>query len=240
MTGAPPGSLRQPLPSVVVLISGRGSNLRSIVDAAPPCRFAAVISNRPQAGGLAFARERGIPTEVVDHTDHAAAADPRAAFDAALMQAIDRHQPALVVLAGFMRILTAGFVDHYAGRMVNIHPSLLPSYAGLHTHRRALADGVRVHGCTVHFVTSTLDSGPIIAQAAVPVHADDTEDTLAARVLEQEHRLYPQAVRWFAEERLRIDGNHVRLLPAPGVPLPTPAGALVAPALDRPEASDGQ
>jgi phosphoribosylglycinamide formyltransferase-1 len=222
------------LPSVVVLISGRGSNLRAIVESAPPCRIAAVISNRPGAGGLAFAREHGIATEVVDHTAWAGAADPRAAFDAALMQAIDRHRPALLVLAGFMRILTPGFVDHYAGRMINIHPSLLPSYPGLHTHQRALEDGVRLHGCTVHFVTSTLDSGPIIVQAAVPVHPDDTEDTLSTRVLEQEHRLYPQAVRWFAEGRLRIDGNRVRLLPAT-TPAPAEqarAAALVVPALD--------
>ena len=222
------------LPSVVVLISGRGSNLRAIVESAPPCRIAAVISNRPGAGGLAFAREHGIATEVVDHTAWADAADPRAAFDAALMQAIDRHRPALLVLAGFMRILTPGFVDHYVGRMINIHPSLLPSYPGLHTHRRALEDGVRLHGCTVHFVTSTLDSGPIIVQAAVPVHPDDTEDTLSARVLEQEHRLYPQAVRWFAQGRLRIEGNRVRLLPAT-TPVPAEqarAAALVAPTLD--------
>lgn len=239
MTGGRTTPAGPPLPAVVVLISGRGSNLRSIVDAAPPCRFAAVISNRPQAGGLAFARERGIPAEVVDHEGFAGAADPRAAFDAALMQAIDRHQPALVVLAGFMRILTAGFVDRYAGRMLNIHPSLLPSYPGLHTHRRALADGVRLHGCTVHFVTSTLDSGPIIAQAAVPVHADDTEDTLSARVLEQEHRLYPQAVRWFVEGRLRIEGTRVRLLPPAGGALPAPSGALVAPPLDAQGVRDG-
>jgi phosphoribosylglycinamide formyltransferase-1 len=222
------------LPSVVVLISGRGSNLRAIVESAPPCRIAAVISNRPGAGGLAFAREHGIATEVVDHTAWAGAADPRAAFDAALMQAIDRHRPALLVLAGFMRILTPGFVDHYVGRMINIHPSLLPAYPGLHTHRRALEDGVRLHGCTVHFVTSTLDSGPIIVQAAVPVHPDDTEDTLSARVLEQEHRLYPQAVRWFAQGRLLIDGNRVRLLPATTAVSAEQerAPALVVPTLD--------
>jgi phosphoribosylglycinamide formyltransferase-1 len=219
-------------PSVVVLISGRGSNLRSIVESNPPCRIAAVISNRPDAAGLAFARMHGIATEVVDHSAFAAAQDPRAAFDAALMQAIDRHQPALVVLAGFMRILTARFVDHYDGRMINIHPSLLPAFPGLHTHRRALAEGVRLHGCTVHFVTSTLDSGPVIAQAAVPVHPDDTEETLSARVLVQEHRLYPQAVRWFAQGRLAIDGNRVRLAGAKDGHAPADGGALVVPPLD--------
>ena len=232
----PPALASHAPASVVVLISGRGSNLRAIVESAPPCRIAAVISNRPDAGGLAFARAHGIATEVVDHTSYAGAADPRRAFDAALMQAIDRHQPALVVLAGFMRILSAGFVDHYAGRMINIHPSLLPSYPGLHTHRRALADGVRLHGCTVHFVTSTLDSGPIVVQAAVPVQPDDSEASLSARVLEQEHRLYPQAVRWFAEGRLQIDGARVCVRPAAGrlagTGASTAGGALVAPALD--------
>ncbi|MCE2948563.1 MAG: phosphoribosylglycinamide formyltransferase [bacterium] len=219
-------------PSVVVLISGRGSNLRAIVESQPPCRIAAVISNRPDAAGLAYARGHGIATEVVDHGAFAAADDPRAAFDAALRQAIDRHQPALVVLAGFMRILTAPFVDHYAGRMINIHPSLLPAYPGLHTHRRALAEGVRLHGCTVHFVTSTLDNGPIIVQAAVPVHAGDTEDTLSARVLVQEHRLYPQAVRWFVQGRLSIEGSRVRLAPPAGSPVPAQDGTLVVPPLD--------
>jgi len=232
-----PGIESAALPSIVVLISGRGSNLRAIVESAPPCRIAAVISNRPDAGGLAFARAHGIATEVVDHTTFAGAPDPRVAFDTALMQAIDRHRPQLLVLAGFMRILTAGFVDHYAGRMINIHPSLLPAYPGLHTHRRALQDGVRLHGCTVHFVTSTLDSGPIVVQAAVPVDADDSEDTLSARVLEQEHRLYPQAVRWFAEGRLRIDGARVHVLPSPDADTVVVAAAndraLIAPALDR-------
>jgi len=219
-------------PAIVVLVSGRGSNLRAIVESGPPCRIAAVISNRPDAAGLDFARAHGIATEVVDHTAFATAADPRAAFDAALMQAIDRHDPALVVLAGFMRILTAGFVDHYAGRMINIHPSLLPAYPGLHTHRRALADGVRLHGCTVHFVTSALDSGPIIVQAAVPVHPGDTEDSLSARVLVQEHRLYPQAVRWFTQGRLEIDGGRVRLGGATEGCAPAAGDALVVPPLD--------
>jgi phosphoribosylglycinamide formyltransferase-1 len=181
-------------PSVVVLISGRGSNLRSIVESNPPCRIAAVISNRPDAAGLAFARMHGIATEVVDHSAFAAAQDPRAAFDAALMQAIDRHQPALVVLAGFMRILTPGFVAHYAGRLLNVHPSLLPAFTGLHTHRRAIEAGCKFAGATVHQVTAELDHGPILAQAVVPVLPGDDEATLAARVLTQEHLIYPQAI----------------------------------------------
>ncbi|MCQ9374227.1 phosphoribosylglycinamide formyltransferase [Methyloversatilis sp. XJ19-13] len=192
--------------SVVILISGRGSNMRSIVDAGLPADIRAVISNRPDAAGLAYARDRGIATEVVDHTAYA----DRAAFDAALAACIDRHAPALVVLAGFMRILTPGFVEHYRGRMINIHPSLLPAFTGLHTHRRAIEAGCRVAGVTVHFVTGELDGGPIIAQAAVPVLAGDTETTLAARVLVQEHLLYPQVVRWFVDGRLALrDGRAV-------------------------------
>jgi phosphoribosylglycinamide formyltransferase-1 len=220
--------------AVVVLISGRGSNLRAIVQSDPPCRIAAVVSNRPDAAGLEFARAHGIATEVVDHTVFATEDDPRAAFDAALMRTIDRHQPGLIVLAGFMRILTPAFVDHYRGRMINIHPSLLPAFAGLHTHRRALAEGVRLHGCTVHFVTAALDSGPIIVQAAVPVHPEDTEDALSARVLAQEHRLYPQAVRWFVQGRLSIAGTRVRLAPAAGAHAHAHAAgtALVVPPLD--------
>ncbi|MDP2869424.1 MAG: phosphoribosylglycinamide formyltransferase, partial [Methyloversatilis sp.] len=160
----------------------------------------------PDAAGLAYARDRGIATEVVDHTAYA----DRAAFDAALAACIDRHAPDLVVLAGFMRILTPGFVEHYRGRMINIHPSLLPAFTGLHTHRRAIEAGCRVAGATVHFVTGELDGGPIIAQAAVPVLAGDTELTLAARVLVQEHRLYPQVVRWFVDGRLALhDGRAV-------------------------------
>jgi len=195
------------LPRVVVLVSGRGSNLRAIVADRPPCEFAAVISNRPQAAALDFARASGIPAQVVDHRDFA----DRTAFESALAAAIDAHRPALVVLAGFMRILGDAFVRRYEGRMINIHPSLLPAYTGLHTHRRALADGVRLHGCTVHFVTPALDCGPVIAQAAVPVLEDDDEDSLAARVLVQEHRLYPQALRWFVEGRLVIEGARVRV-----------------------------
>ncbi len=188
--------------SIVILISGRGSNMEAIVRARiPGVRIAAVISNRPAASGLAFAREHGIATAVVDHTAHA----DRASFDAALAECIDAHAPDLVVLAGFMRVLTDGFVRRYEGRLLNIHPSLLPAFPGLHTHRRALEAGVKVHGATVHFVTAELDDGPIVVQAVVPVRADDDEATLAARVLAQEHVIYPQVVRWFAEDRLSFD-----------------------------------
>ncbi|MBK7469373.1 MAG: phosphoribosylglycinamide formyltransferase [Betaproteobacteria bacterium] len=193
--------------NIVVLISGRGSNLAALLDAKLPATVAAVISNKADAAGLALARAHGIPALVVAHRDYAS----RDAFDAALAAAIDRHAPALVVLAGFMRILTPGFVGRYAGRLINIHPSLLPSFTGLDTHRRALAAGVKIHGCTVHFVTPELDHGPIIAQAAVPVLEDDTEVTLAARVLAEEHRILPQAVRWFAQGRLVIFDGRVRV-----------------------------
>lgn len=187
--------------SIVILISGRGSNMEAIVAAnIENARIAAVISNRPEAPGLGFAAGRGIATAVVDHKMFAS----REAFDQALAREIDRHGPDLVVLAGFMRVLSDDFVRHYEGRMVNIHPSLLPAFTGLHTHRRALEAGVRVHGATVHFVTPTLDCGPIIAQAVVPVLPDDDEATLARRVLVQEHLIYPQAVRWFVDGRLSI------------------------------------
>ena len=194
--------------SIVILISGRGSNMEALLAAvasgALPVRIAGVLANRPDAQGLETAAAQGVPTGVVDHKQFA----DRAAFDAAMTEAIDRFAPDLVVLAGFMRILTDGFVRHYAGRLVNIHPSLLPSFPGLHTHRRALEEGVRIHGCTVHFVTPALDHGPVIVQAAVPVLDDDDEASLAARVLAQEHQVYPLAVRWFAEDRLRlIDGR---------------------------------
>ena len=178
--------------SIVILISGRGSNLQALLDAGLPCRIAAVISNRAAAEGLAIAKARNIPTVVVDHRDYS----DRAGFDSALASSIDEFHADIVVLAGFMRILTDAFVAHYQGRLINIHPSLLPAYGGLHTHARALHDGVRIHGCTVHFVTSSLDNGPIIIQAAVPVMDDDTEQTLAARVLRAEHRIYPQALHW--------------------------------------------
>jgi phosphoribosylglycinamide formyltransferase-1 len=210
--------------SVVILISGRGSNMRSIVEAGLAANVRAVISNRPDAGGLAYAREHGIATAVVDHTQH----PDRAAFDHALAQEIDRHVPDLVVLAGFMRILTPGFVEHYAGRMINIHPSLLPAFTGLHTHRRAIEAGCRIAGVTVHFVTGELDGGPIIAQTAVPVLAGDDEATLAARVLAQEHLLYPRVVRWFLEERLTLQHGRAVLRDEA-----TPAaGALTAPGAD--------
>ena len=186
---------------IVVLISGRGSNMQALFEAGLPATFSAVISNVPGAAGLAAAQTRGIATAVVDHKQHA----DRASFDSALCAEIDRHDPELVVLAGFMRVLTEPTVRRYAGRMLNIHPSLLPSFPGLHTHRRALEAGVRIHGCTVHFVTPALDHGPIVLQAAVPVHPDDSEDALAARVLEQEHRIYPEAVRWFCERRIEIE-----------------------------------
>ena len=170
-------------------------------------RIAAVLSNKQDAKGLAIAQEQGIATQVLDHKAYAS----REAFDAALAQAIDACEPALVVLAGFMRILTPGFVDHFAGRLVNIHPSLLPAFTGLHTHQRAIDAGCAVAGCTVHFVTAELDHGPIVAQAVVPVLPDDTADTLAERILAQEHQVYPQAVRWFVEDRLTIDGLAVRV-----------------------------
>jgi len=184
--------------NIVILISGEGSNMKAIVGAAQredwprrlEARVAAVISNQAAAAGLAHARDHGIPTEVVEHRGFAS----REAFDAALAAAIDRYQPALVALAGFMRILTPGFVAHYAGRLVNIHPSLLPAFAGLNTHQRALDAGCRFAGATVHRVTPELDHGPILAQAVVPVLPEDTADALAARVLTQEHLIYPRAV----------------------------------------------
>jgi len=193
--------------SIVILISGRGSNMEALLDARLPARIAAVISNNPQARGLGTAQSRGIATAVVDHR----AFPDRTAFDAALAAEIDRHRPDLVVLAGFMRILTEPFIARYRGRLINIHPSLLPTFTGLHTHRRALAAGARVHGCTVHFVAPEVDSGPIIAQAAVPVLPGDTEEQLAARVLAEEHRIYPQAVRWFIEGKVKLEDGQVRI-----------------------------
>jgi len=192
--------------SVVILISGRGSNMEAIVRAGLPVKVAAVISNRADAAGLKFAAQAGIPAKVVDEREFSS----RGAFDVALEAAIERHSPDLVALAGFMRILGVDLVRHYLGRMVNIHPSLLPAFPGLHTHRRALQEGVKLHGCTVHFVTPQVDHGPIIAQAAIPVRAGDTEVTLAARVLQQEHRIYPLAIRWFVEGRLAVENGIVR------------------------------
>ena len=191
---------------IVVLISGRGSNMQALIDAGLP--VSAVISNRADAGGLAIAAGRGIATRVVEHRRYAARED----FDAALGAEIDRFAPRLVALAGFMRVLTPAFVARYRERLFNIHPSLLPAFPGLHTHEQALAAGVKVHGCTVHFVTADLDHGPIVVQAAVPVRAGDDPETLAARVLRQEHVIYPRAVRWFLEGKLALGngGVHVK------------------------------
>lgn len=197
--------------SIVILISGRGSNMLALLDAVAsgelPVRVAGVIANRPQAEGIQLAAARGIPTAIVDHRQFA----DRDAFDMALADRIDAFAPDLVVLAGFMRILTDVFVARFTGRLINIHPSLLPAYPGLHTHQRALEDGVRVHGCTVHFVTPALDHGPIIIQAAVPVLDGDDEATLAQRVLAEEHRVYTLAVHWFIEGRLTIRDGRVQV-----------------------------
>ncbi len=212
--------------NIVILISGRGSNMEALIAARDagslPVNIAAVISNRPDAQGLETAARAGIVTHYIDHKAFAG----REAFDAALAECIDGFSPDLVVLAGFMRILSEGFVRHYEGRLMNIHPSLLPSFPGLHTHQRALDEGVRIHGCTVHFVTPTLDHGPVIIQAAVPVLDSDNEASLAARVLRQEHRVYLQAVRWFAEGKLALDNGRVRL--AAGL---AESSALISPVL---------
>ena len=209
--------------NVVVLISGSGSNLQALIDSVAhdgnPARIAAVICNRAGAFGLERAKQAGIATELLDHKQF----DGREAFDAALIQAIDAHQPDLVVLAGFMRILTPGFVQHYAGRLLNIHPSLLPKHKGLHTHQRAIEAGDSEHGCSVHFVTEELDGGPLVVQAVLPVMADDTAESLAHRVHQQEHQIYPLAVRWFAEGRLRLGAQGAML---DGLPLPA-SGHLI-------------
>jgi len=198
---------------LVILISGRGSNMEAIVRACSreqwPAQVAAVIANRPDAAGLAFAASQGIATAVVDHRQF----PDRDSFDAALAREIDGFAPDLVVLAGFMRVLTPGFVDRYAGRMLNVHPSLLPSFPGLKTHQQALDAGVRLHGASVHFVTSQLDHGPIVIQSAVPVLDGDDAAALAARVLTTEHVIYPRAVRWFVEGRVALDGLRVTLTP---------------------------
>lgn len=192
---------------VVVLLSGRGSNLEAIVKARLPIEIVAVISNQAAAAGLAFARSQGLHALALNPADYA----DRESFDATLADEVARHTPDLVVLAGYMRILSAGFIARFEDRLLNIHPSLLPAFPGLKTHQRALAEGVKIHGCTVHFVTPQLDHGPIVIQAAVPVLQSDTADTLAARVLQQEHRIYPQAIRWFAEQRLIKNGDLVNL-----------------------------
>lgn len=191
--------------SLVILISGRGSNMQALIEAHLPVKIAAVISSNPEAGGLEIARMHSIETRVVDQKAY----PDRATFDTALAEKIDSFQPDLVALAGFMRILGDKFVEHYHGRLMNIHPSLLPAFPGLDTHTRALKAGVKIHGCTVHFVTPQVDHGPIITQAAVPVLPDDTSKTLSARVLQQEHRIYPEAIRWFLEDRLQLSHNHV-------------------------------
>ena len=197
--------------NVVVLLSGTGSNLQALIDSTrtgdSPVRIAAVISNRSDAYGLQRAKDAGIETRSLDHK----AFEGREAFDRALVELIDAFNPQLVVLAGFMRILSADFVRHYEGRLLNIHPSLLPKYKGMHTHQRALDAGDREHGCSVHFVTEELDGGPLVVQAVVPVESDDSAQTLAQRVHTQEHRIYPLAVRWFAEGRL-ILGDQGALL----------------------------
>lgn len=191
--------------SLVILISGRGSNMQALIEARLPVKIAAVISSNPEAGGLEIARMHSIETRVVDQMAY----PDRVTFDTALAERIDSFQPDLVALAGFMRILGDKFIEHYHGRLMNIHPSLLPAFPGLDTHTRALKAGVKIHGCTVHFVTSQVDHGPIITQAAVPVLPDDTSKTLSARVLQQEHQIYPEAIRWFLEDRLKLSHNHV-------------------------------
>lgn len=205
-----------PLLPVVVLLSGRGSNFKAILDAIDndglPVRVGAVISNRSDAKGLDYARQAGIQTYALNAEDY----PDRDSFDQAMLAIIDSCDPALVVLAGFMRILTSGFVQHYRGRLINVHPSLLPDFRGLNTHQRVLEAGARQHGASVHFVTEELDSGPVVLQAMICVHPDDTSETLAARVLAEEHRIYPQVLRWFAERRLDwnngqvlLDGKHL-------------------------------
>lgn len=222
---------RSPLP-VVVLISGGGTNLQALIDGQArgvlPITIRAVVSNVPGAGGLERARAAGIPAVTLDHRAFAARAD----YDQALQASIEDFAPGLVVLAGFMRILTPAFVLAYRGRLLNIHPSLLPAFRGLHTHRRALAAGVREHGATVHFVTEELDGGPGILQAVVPVLPDDDEARLAARVLAQEHRIYPQVVRWFAEGRLCLGADGYPYLD--GVPLRQPVRWMAESAMPAP------
>ena len=188
---------------IVILISGRGSNMQAMLSANLPCHIAAVISNRADAQGLETAKQHGIATRVVSHRDY----PDRASFDAELAKIIDSYRPDFVVLAGFMRILTEQFVNRYHGRLLNIHPSLLPAYAGMNTHERALQDGVKIHGCTVHFVTPDLDHGPIIIQAAVAVLSNDTAQILSERVLQQEHLVYPQAIRWLCAGQVHLNAE---------------------------------
>ena len=214
---------------IVVLISGRGTNLQAIIDAADngwlPVDLRAVVCNEPDAPGIARAREAGCETVVVHHRDFSV----RERFDVALAEAIDAFDPELVVLAGFMRVLTPDFVRRYAGRLINIHPSLLPDFPGLDTHARAIAAGASIHGATVHFVTEKLDGGPIIVQARVPILAEDGPDVLAARVLEQEHAILPLAIRWFAHGRMAIDGDRVLLDGMPALSHPEAPPSVPAP-----------
>lgn len=199
--------------NIVILISGRGSNLRAILEAVKnrgwDAHVAMVICNRPDVAGLQIAQSYGIPTQVLRHDAHSG----RSAFDAKLMESIDSCQPDLVILAGFMRLLTDDFVEHYDGKLLNIHPSLLPSFPGLNTHAQALAKGVKWHGATVHFVSKDMDQGPIIAQGVVPVLPDDTPDRLSQRVLEIEHLIYVAAIEWFLEGRIRLENGIVSLVP---------------------------
>ena len=207
--------------SLVILISGRGSNMKALIEAQLPLNIKAVISNRPDAKGLALADANNIPTRVIDHKQFVS----REAFDAALSAEVDALDADFIVLAGFMRVLSEGFVNRYPRRIINVHPSLLPSFSGLHTHERALKAGVKVHGCTVHFVTAALDHGPIIIQAAVPVLPGDNAATLAARVLKEEHGIYAQALRWLAEERVEfLAGDVVQIKGAMAV-----SGSFVVP-----------
>jgi len=201
---------------VAILISGRGSNMAALVravkaDPAFPARIVLVLSNRPEAPGLAFATAQGIPTAIVPSNDYG---KDRAAFDAAIQAELVKARAEIICLAGFMRLLTPELCESWSGRMINIHPALLPSFKGLDTHARALAEGVKLHGCTTHFVTPGMDEGPIILQAAVPVLDDDTEESLAARVLAEEHRIYPETLRLLASGHLQVEGRRVRITPA--------------------------
>ncbi len=219
-----PESVNVTMKSIVILISGHGSNMRALLEAGLPCRVAAVISNRADAPGLEIAQQYGIATRVVAHRSH----PDRESFDTELASRIDDYRPDLVVLAGFMRILTPQFVARYQNKLINIHPSLLPAYSGLHTHARALKDGVKIHGCTVHFVTGDVDHGPIIIQAAVPVLMDDTPATLAARVLHQEHRIFPRAIRWFCNDDISLSADGKVLMKRPE----QPGCALISPEME--------
>jgi phosphoribosylglycinamide formyltransferase-1 len=212
---------------VAVLVSGRGSNMAALIEAAKdktyPAEITAVISNRPDAGGLLIARANGVATEVVDHTAYG---KDRAAFEHALQAALEKHRIDIVCLAGFMRLLTADFVKQWQQRIINIHPALLPAFKGLDTHRRALEAGVKVHGATVHFVVPEMDSGPIIAQAAVNVRPTETEENLAARVLKVEHQIYPLALKLLSEGRLRVENGRCLI---DGVPVPDTADLIPVP-----------